>query len=209
MKKNMLSALVMGLFLVGCTVKKDAASNAEALSELGNWSTDCIVNESDSSLTVYEMENGTMTTAHYMYQNSVTCDAAQLSFVLMQYGPYAVTGDHATIPNGKNFSQQIQAFYIIPQNSTAAAQLNGDSFCGYTDWSAGEAKFGFGCDEGNAIDAVNLTYNSNHYGVFAIENSATPSIQFGSECQVAGYVGLCPTEQDRSSSLDEALNFKR
>ena len=82
MKKNMLSALVMGLFLVGCTVKKDAASNAEALSELGNWSTDCIVNESDSSLTVYEMENGTMTTAHYMYQNSVTCDA------LLEYKQY-------------------------------------------------------------------------------------------------------------------------
>lgn len=210
-KRNYLGLGLAIIALSSCQVKVgEVETSSQTATIEGTWSTDCIANSSDSYIKTFSVENGTMTMATLNYTGTRLCDQANLASTVIQSGLLTNTGDNASITNGKNFEWKMSSVTLTPYSAAFADMLNAGNVCGSSSWAINQPGFLFGCNAGVDFDLSQVSFNTIHYGVFTIESSATPNyLQFGAECGLSGYQGICPSTSDRSTSLDGTVYFRR
>lgn len=208
------TAILPLVFASSCTVKKvgeqEDASTDEVVESLdGIWATACVDDGSDSYIKSFRLENGSLTVATLRYVGSETCEQNKHSTTVMASGPFTVNGDSA-VEGAKNYEWQIQMVVGIPYEQAMVDDLNSGSACGSTSWAVGEAGILLGCPISPNFDLTNVTYGSIHYGMYKIQENASPLYsQLESKCEVTGYAEFCPTEEDRPATFGGDVFFKQ
>lgn len=212
-KMNLLMLVMLALALVSCKAKEETeaepAATAPATIE-GIWSTDCIVDNTDSYIETIQVQSGTMTWAKIHYNGSTVCDPANRMATIMKSGAITVADGEGSIAGGKNFEWQLSTAVAVPEDDAVVADLNVSNACGSNMWVKDQAGLIFACNVGSAFDLTQIMPNAVDYGVFVIESAAAPdSLQFGAKCSTPGYDGHCPTVGERPTSVDSTVYYRR
>ncbi len=210
-KRNLVSLALTALIFSSCQVKVDeAASSSQAPSFDGIWSTDCMVDGSDSYIRSVNIENGTMTSATIRYQGTTVCDQAMRGATIMHSGALTLSGDHASIVDVKNFELQLSIAVLVLESSDIVTMLNTEVACGLSTWTLNQAEVVFGCEVGGGFDYSLTVPNTTDYGVYKIDATTSPySLQFGTVCNLPGYDNMCPSLIDRPTTVSGDVYFKR
>lgn len=210
-KTKYLGLSLMFIALSSCQIKVgDIESNSTITSIEGTWSTDCMANSSDSYIKTFTVENGAMTMATLTYKDTRTCLQDNLDSTVIQNGLFINSEDGSTIFSGRTYEWHLNLVTLTPHNAQLTSALNTANICGFNNWALNQPGSIFGCSAGAEFDLSQVNENTVHYGVYTIEGSATPNyLQFGTDCALSGYQGVCPSASDRPTSLDGTVYFKR
>lgn len=205
-----LSALTFSSCLPQAEVKEGASTDDSVKTLDGTWATECLQDGSDSYVKSMQLAaDGNMTIATIRFKATTVCDQAQMETTVMYSGPLSVKAD-AQLAGAKNYEWAMNMIVGIPYGQSIVDDLNANQTCGSNSWAAGQAGIILGCLVSPSFDLSNAVYGTVHYGVYKINEEASPvSMQFESECNVAGYAELCPTEGDRPSTLDAEVFYKQ
>lgn len=100
-------------------------------------------------------------------------------------------GESVVSPSGANaLDLLVQSFIAIPKDVAAANQLNTDSFCGYTGWTANTPRSVAGAHCGGTTVPNLPSLNSTWYSVVRIDFSRNPE---------ALYIGASTSSNDGST----------
>ena len=202
------------LLLIGlssCQIKVgDIESNSEVTSIEGTWSTNCMANSSDSYIKTFTIENGTMTMATLNYRDTRSCLQNNLDSTILQSGQFVYSNDGTTVIGGQTYEWHLNLTTLTPHQSDTVSMLNLNNSCGYSNWTLNQPSSLLGCSIGADFNLSEINENTVHYGVYTIEGSAAPHyLQFGTDCALSGYQGICPSTLDRPTSIDGTVYFKR
>lgn len=205
-----LSALTFSSCLPQAEVKEDASTDDAVKTLDGTWATECLQDGSDSYVKSLQLgADGNMTIATIRFKATTVCDQAKIDTTVMYSGPLAVKAD-AQLASAKNYEWTMNMIVGIPYGQLLVDDLNANQTCGSSSWAVGQAGIVLGCLVAPSFDLSNTVYGTVHYGIYKIDENTTPvSMQFESECNAAGYAGLCPTEGDRPSTLASEVFYKQ
>lgn len=208
---NFLVLSLAFIALTSCNPKVEITESASSAATIdGVWSTDCLVNGSDSMLKTFQVQNGALTMATLFYSGTVVCDQSKQSATFTQYGQLTLTGDNAGLADGKNYEWVFSAILVTPNDSDTVDLLNNGNACGSNAWVKDQAQFIFACDFTPAFNLSQVTFNTTHYGVYHIDTAVTPNyLQFGDSCSLPGYEDICPAIQDRPTAYSGTTYFRR
>ena len=209
--KNLLVIAATAMMFSSCAVKVgEVEQSSEAKTLDGTWATACMADSNDSYVKSFKLEDGTLTVATIRFTGSRECEPAFQSSTVIYSGKFAVTGDNATIEKAKNYEWTIEMVVGIPYTQSLVDGLNASTACGSNSWAIGQAGVILGCQITPDFDLTNVVYSTKHYGIYVIEQNATPLfMQFESKCSVAGYDFICPTENDRPTTTDGTVYFQQ
>jgi hypothetical protein len=141
------------------TIEADSTIDTISAADLnGRWTGACTSTDSGSQKDVYDFDGCTLVQTLTYYSDSA-CEQEKETLVQ----DYRFKLKDKTTTQGGDVVKQINFIYnfvsLTPKTVDHAIQLNGESFCGYSDWQVDEAKSLLGLDNCLNLNVNDVVYN--------------------------------------------------